>query len=542
MACGRNWLTWATLFIVCCTAAVSAVDLQTAVLNAFNRDVQTVVATANGLSNTIRQLGKRLNSNLCTIQKAAKKNRNTALLAALPVVRKNMTGFFTTALNDTQNQLNALNASVTQIAASVATNMALLQSQRVSFLASVADSTPNDANGRLCAHHYYDSFEGQEMQVYLTMGNVVSAAMGALATAADKVDLLIAIADNVLTNHVANFASPNWTLDDAITYFSSALGRIQQAASSLATSNAQDLATAMDMLQGVNQPTSRLHMAMRNVMYGYAMCAKMPWPPAGKTQSAKMVAVAKAVLCGVLMVCNYVTRDQQTAAVDSYIAVMQSGLGSLQQNVARAQEIQSNVNYVWQQQMNNAVLIGDTGFVNALNAVKVQLDQYFAAYTTDATTILNTLDAWIKLIRSTFMTKTANYQLTRDLLMTSFNSSIAAGPGMMRSCAQHYYAQFEGIEYNLLLNIGKAYSTGAGTLATQAAGFTQLHNMNEDSIDNWNTVYNRITLRSSTMINDLRTAVQTMMTTVNAAIVVPATMTTTLNQVRSAYALCTRVG
>ncbi|KAL1375407.1 hypothetical protein pipiens_017506 [Culex pipiens pipiens] len=248
-----------------------------------------------------------------------------------------------------------------------------------------------------------------------------------------------------------------------------------------------------------------------------------------------MVAVAKAVLCGVLMVCNYVTRDQQTAAVDSYIAVMQGGLGSLQQNVARAQEIQSNVNYVWQQQMNNAVLIGDTGFVNALNAVKVQLDQYFAAYTTDATTILNTLDAWIKLIRSTFMTKTANYQLTRDLLMTSFNSSIAAGPGMMRS-------------------------TGAGTLATQAAGFTQLHNMNEademrqlmafspdmtllqDSIDNWNTVYNRITLRSSTMINALRTAVQTMMTTVDAAIVVPSTLTTTLNQVRSAYALCTRVG
>ncbi|KAL9696773.1 hypothetical protein quinque_016352 [Culex quinquefasciatus] len=255
-----------------------------------------------------------------------------------------------------------------------------------------------------------------------------------------------------------------------------------------------------------------------------------------------MVAVAKAVLCGVLMVCNYVTRDQQTAAVDSYIAVMQGGLGSLQQNVARAQGIQSNVNYVWQQQMNNA------------------LDQYYAAYTTDATTILNTLDAWIKLIRSTFMTKTANYQLTRDLLMTSFNSSIAAGPGMMRSCAQHYYAQFEGIEYNLLLNIGKAYSTGAGTLATQAAGFTHLHNMNEademrqlmafspdmtllqDAIDNWNTVYNRIALRSSTMINDLRTAVQTMMTTVDAAIVVPATMTTTLNQVRSAYALCTRVG
>lgn len=270
-----------------------------------------------------------------------------------------------------------------------------------------------------------------------------------------------------------------------------------------------------------------------------------------------MVAVAKAVLCGVLMVCNYVTRDQQTAAVDSYIAVMQGGLGSLQQNVARAQGIQSNVNYVWQQQMNNAVLIGDAGFVNALNAVKVQLDQYYAAYTTDATTILNTLDAWIKLIRSTFMTKTANYQLTRDLLMTSFNSSIAAGPGMMRSCAQHYY---EGIEYNLLLNIGKAYSTGAGTLATQAAGFTHLHNMNEademrqlmafspdmtllqDAIDNWNTVYNRIALRSSTMINDLRTAVQTMMTTVDAAIVVPATMTTTLNQVRSAYALCTRVG
>ncbi|KAL1395712.1 hypothetical protein pipiens_002800 [Culex pipiens pipiens] len=261
-----------------------------------------------------------------------------------------------------------------------------------------------------------------------------------------------------------------------------------------------------------------------------------------------MVAGTAAILCGVLMVCSYVPRDQQTAAVDSYVAVMQGGLGALQQNVARLLEIQINVNYVWQQQLNNAVLLGDTGFVNALNQVKVQLDQFFAASSADATAILGALDAWIKLIRNTFMTKTANYQLQRDLLMESFNSSIAAGPGMARSCAQHYYAQFEGIEYNLLLNIGKAYSTGAGTLAAQSSGFWQLENMSEadamrqlmafspdatllqDAIDNWNTVYNRIAIRSSAMISDLGTAVQSLMGSVDAAIVVPNSILTTLNQ------------
>ncbi|KAL9696834.1 hypothetical protein quinque_000275 [Culex quinquefasciatus] len=51
-----------------------------------------------------------------------------------------------------------------------------------------------------------------------------------------------------------------------------------------------------------------------------------------------------------------------------------------------------------------------------------------------------------------------------------------------------------------------------------------------DVIDNWNTVYNRIAIRSSAMISDLGMAVQSLMTTVDATIVVPNSMMTALNQ------------
>lgn len=298
-----------------------------------------------------------------------------------------------------------------------------------------------------------------------------------------------------------------------------------------------------------------------------------------------MLASSAAILCGVLLVrailfldedliivnnsipkqvCNYVPRDQQTATLDSYAEVLQGSLDGLLQNVARLQQIKGNLNTVWQHKMNNARGTPEgSGFVDALNQVKLQLEQFFGAFTADATAIIAAYDAWIKASKDTFLTKTTSYQTQRDLLLVTFNDSITTGPENMtrrRQCAQHYYTQFEGIEFSYLLVSGKSYANVAGTLAAQSAGITMLQNAGEadamrllmafepansqlqDAVDNWNTFYQRVTTSTASVIEELKTVVQSSIANVDASIAVPNELLVALGQVKNGYDLCVGMG
>ncbi|KAL9704773.1 hypothetical protein quinque_008291 [Culex quinquefasciatus] len=277
-----------------------------------------------------------------------------------------------------------------------------------------------------------------------------------------------------------------------------------------------------------------------------------------------MLASSSAILCGVLLICNYVPRDQQTAALDSYAEVLQGGLDGLLQNVARLQEIKGNLNTVLQQKMTTALGSQDgSGFVTALNQVRAQLEQFFGTYTADATAIVGAFDTWIKSSRTSFLAKTASYQAERDLLLNSFNESIETRDSdnlRRRQCAQHYHTQFEGIEFDYLHASGKSFANVARTLAAQSAGLTVLQNAGEadamrllltfdssrsqpqDAFDNWNLFFQRISTLTGSALGELKTAVQSSIASVDASIVEPNALRVSLGQVKNGYDQCVGTG